>query len=129
MKRLYIILSILARSISPAADFNIHLAVILIPSCVVKGEHRKNHRWLEMRRITHDERIGSVSQTTRQRPLGPCPLPGLFRYPKMKPTVGIGPRIRWVVVVDGVPAGTWRITAPPLVAAEAKRRSHRRSRR
>src|SRR5689334_4627838 len=62
VKRLDLILRVLAGGIAPPTNFNIHLAVILVCPCVVPSEHSENRGGLQLGRVSHNERIGSISQ-------------------------------------------------------------------
>src|ERR1700685_3257099 len=60
--------------IAPAADFNIHFAIVLVSSRCIKRVSTENRCGLELRNVVHRESVSSVSETAglqnhRARPL------------------------------------------------------------
>src|SRR5262249_30905805 len=59
--RLDDVLRIIAVWVSPAANLDVYFAVVLVCARVIKCEHNKSGRGLELRSIAHGESIRSIS--------------------------------------------------------------------
>src|SRR5579863_380697 len=86
------ILCILAGGIAPLRELNVHLAAILARSSVIPGKHAEDNRWLQMRRVSHYKRIGSISEIARERHLRTGPAALTFCDAQVQRAAGVRPR-------------------------------------
>src|SRR5215469_808338 len=63
---LHYILGVFVRGVAPAADFDIHFAVMQPAACVVVGEHFENSSGLQRVQTAYYELVGSIAEISRQ---------------------------------------------------------------
>ena len=94
---LHDVLRILARGLTPTADFDIHLAG---RTCIVPSKYAENSGWLKPGGVAHNKAIRSISQAAREHNLGTRPLVLPLRDPQMQKSAIIRPRVRGIVDVQ-----------------------------
>src|SRR5262249_55330555 len=110
-------LPILIVRISPSADLDIHLAVILIGSEFIIGEQTEHGSWFHMRYILHGKEIGSVTETMRHH-LRTYPLVSPPAYTKIEKSFGVNGDIGGIVIVRRAISLAQCVANIPLVSAE-----------
>ena len=104
---------ILAAGFSPAPEFHIQFAVMLVASPIVKGIDAQNRGRFQVRCITNDNDIGSVTETAIQLQLRARPLVTLFLDAEMKSATRVGPCIVSVVQVIHTPPRSLAMVRTP----------------
>ncbi len=112
------VLGILTLRIAPTGDFHVKFAVICVAARIVPSEQVQRDRWLQLRRITQDETIQAVAETSRETRLRTDPPFVFSGDAQMKRTVGVGPNIGGFVKIDTAAALAGGGANVPVVSTE-----------
>src|SRR5580698_1301614 len=112
------ILCILTGRITPAADLDIHLAMILFSSEITPGEHAQRGSRLNVRNILHHKKVGAVPKAADEIYFGTDPLIRFSGDFKMEKSLFIGRYICWSIGMQRSAALAFYGSNLPVIAAE-----------
>src|SRR6266446_10718465 len=118
---LYDVLGVLVVGIPPSTDFDVQLTVILLGAQVVPREHAERDGRIEGGRVPDAERVGTVTESPRERHLRACPYPFTLHEHQVEHALAIDPCVTGVEVVRAVPIAR-HLADFPLVSAEGQHR-------
>src|SRR5262245_2410748 len=112
---------ILARGIPPAADVDIHFAIILVPTPFIESSHAQDGSRFHVGNVANHQYIGSVTETAIQHDFCARPIVGRFRNAQVERSSTISPRIVTAIRMAGASPITGNGANIPVIATKLDR--------
>src|SRR6516162_5301543 len=116
----YILCVVLARRVAPAADLDVHLAIVLFTPPFLECEHAEDRGRFQVRRVAHRHYVIAVPETAIQEYFRTRPPARLPFYLQMERSAGVGPRIVRVIQIVRPPLITCDCANTPIIPAEVE---------
>src|SRR5882672_3957224 len=86
-------------SVTPAAEFDVHFAIVLVATPVVEGVHAQDCGGFQMGGVANYKNVGTVTETASHFEFRAGPLVPFFRDTEMKGAAGVRPGIVAIVQI------------------------------